>query len=783
MLDKRIINTATGAAAACTTDTVQILDETPFESIATYQLDGNANDLTTNYNGTWGGTEAYTTGQFGQAAVFNGSSSRIATGLTLPANSTMSFSFWLKSASNSSGNNYFLSDFDSSASNNSSRLSLAVSSNNGFRIWISNGSSNWNSTDAIDLSNYVGLWMHLAVVLNGTDVKVYINGGAPTTLTSSVAFGTAGSRQQTIGRAGDLNGAYYEGSIDQVRIYNKALSADNVATLYAETVATASTNITFDAPSLVAYYKMSDATDETGSYDGTPTNVNFNVAGKFGNAGEFNGSSSKIITSADFDGSTSGGWSISFWFNTTQTTAKALFGSNTIQGGASQGSTVYLGAASGSIADESISFWDFNGSTTSVFYAKGGSTYYQDGNWHHCTIISSSSSKEIWIDGVSQTIYYYSSGSVSANAKLTDLIIGDDNTGGGFNFNGKLDQVRVFNRAITANEVETLYDEVQCIPTIVPTDYFEPVIYTGNGTTQSITSLDFQPDLVWFKNRDDVVDHKLYDSIRGATKTLESSTTDAEGINANGLSSFDVNGFTVGGSNSVNGSGDRIVAWNFKAGGAAVTNTDGTITSQVSANTDAGFSIVKWAGSDTNDTVGHGLSVPPEMIIFKNIDQSTGKWATYNHTIGNTKTLYLNESSAEATAGFWQNTSPTNSVFYVSGQDTVNGPQGDIIAYCFHSVDGYSKIGSYIGTGAAGNSIVTGFRPAFVMIKRTDTSGSGWGMFDNVRGGNLMLRANADVVETDGNNSVSFTSNGFTLPETGVTTNASGGTYIYLAIA
>jgi hypothetical protein len=226
--------------------------------VALYNFHSDATDLTGNHTGTENNI-TYGRGNFGQAAVFNGSSSQIATGLTLPADSSMSFSFWLKSASNSSGNNYFLSDFDSAGNNNSSRLSLAVSTNNGLRIWMSNGSSYWNSTDDIDLSSYINLWMNLVVVINGTDIKVYINGGTPTTLTSTVSFGTAGSRQQYIGGVGGNNGASYEGSIDQVRIFNKALSSAEVTQLYNENSSTfKKVDIFNDA--LIGHYDL-DSTD------------------------------------------------------------------------------------------------------------------------------------------------------------------------------------------------------------------------------------------------------------------------------------------------------------------------------------------------------------------------------------------------------------------------------------------------------------------------------------------------------------------------------------------
>ena len=288
MLGKRIINTATGAApSACTTDTVQILDGVPFQSIATYQLDGDANDLTTNHNGTWVGTEAYTTGQFGQAGVFNGSSSYIDTNISTITSNGGSVSLWVKTTTGTQ------SAFFGAQSPSQNRFYFGVRNNN---FWMGAGSAQ-NSYSISASSLLDGNWHHVVLTLDGSTAKYYLDGNStPVDTLSYTAAGTIGVTP-LIGAIDALGAvsAYTNGSIDQVRIYNKALSADNVATLYAETVATASTNPTFNAPSCIAYYKMSDATDQTGSYDGTPSNVNFNVAGKFGNAGYFNGSSSSIF--------------------------------------------------------------------------------------------------------------------------------------------------------------------------------------------------------------------------------------------------------------------------------------------------------------------------------------------------------------------------------------------------------------------------------------------------------------------------------------------------------
>ena len=330
---------------------------------------------------------------------------------------------------------------------------------------------------------------------------------------------------------------------------------------------------------------------------------------------------------------------------------------------------------------------------------------------------------------------------------------------------------------------------------VTGTDNFAPVAYTGNGGTQSITSLDFQPDFVWIKNRDSgTANHRLYNSITyggpvadgNSTSFLKSNKTDQESSSANTLTSLDSNGFSLYGTGGeTNASGNDYVAWCWKAGGAAVSNTNGSITSTVSANPDAGFSIVKInsATGTSADTIGHGLSQAPEMIFYKTTS-TTGNWSVYHSALGNTKGVYLNLTSAAVTSQFfWNNTSPTSSVF------TAYGSQGNShIAYCFHSVDGYQKVGSYTGTGATGNTVTTGFEPRFVLIKGAVTpNNTNWWIFDNVRNPSNPLGKglipNLSAAEQPQGTYLNFVSNGFTWLSGNGEFNSLNDTYIYLAIA
>ena len=324
-----------------------------------------------------------------------------------------------------------------------------------------------------------------------------------------------------------------------------------------------------------------------------------------------------------------------------------------------------------------------------------------------------------------------------------------------------------------------------------PNTHMNTVLYTGNNTSQSITGVGFQPDWVWLKERNGTESHNLYDSVRGIYKRLSSDTTGAEYSSNTQLTSFDSDGFSVGSSDAINDTGNSMVGWNWKAGGTASSNTDGTITSSVSANTTAGFSIVKYSGNSTaGATVGHGLSTAPKMIIIKNL--GVENWEVYHESLGNTKGIYLNEvDAAFPTSARWNNTSPTSSVWTMGSTTAVNGTGVDYVAYCFSDVKGYQKSGSYIGNGQdTPNGVFTylGFTPAFILIKATDINS--WVMVDNKRPADSnpvddSLAADSTAAETTGNTDTSFDflSNGFRTNGNSGNNNSSGQEYIYYAVA
>jgi len=325
--------------------------------------------------------------------------------------------------------------------------------------------------------------------------------------------------------------------------------------------------------------------------------------------------------------------------------------------------------------------------------------------------------------------------------------------------------------------------------------YFNTVTYSGNGSTQSITNVGFKPDLVWIKCRTNTYTHLWYDVRRGAGIFLQSPSTNGEG-GASGdlLGSFDTNGFQVNNTltpstnPSTNGSGETFVAWNWLASNTTgSSNTSGTITSTVSVNTTPGFSILTYTGNGTSGaTVGHGLGVTPACYIVKCRNTNGTNWSMYHQSLGNTKAMVFTATGPRTTAVYWNNTSPTSTVFSLGNDNDVNVNTQTYVAYCFAEIKGYSKFGSYVGNGSSnGTFVYTGFKPAFIMIKETGTSGN-WLIQDNKRLGynasNAELYANLTSAESTADRT-DLLSNGFKARINSGENNGSGLTYIYMAFA
>jgi hypothetical protein len=328
-----------------------------------------------------------------------------------------------------------------------------------------------------------------------------------------------------------------------------------------------------------------------------------------------------------------------------------------------------------------------------------------------------------------------------------------------------------------------------------PTDYFETKTWSGASGDLNITGLDFQPDWVWIKSRNTTgADHKLVDVVRGSSKSLKSNENEAESTDAEGIQSFNSDGYTLGDNDgNYNRVGRTYVGWNWLAGGTASSNTDGSITSTVSANTTSGFSIVSYTGNGTSGaTVGHGLGSTLNVYMAKRRSDTGGSWYMYhsaNTSAPETDFLHLNENYAtEDGVQAWNDTAPTSSVFSLGDNQNVNANTSTYIAYCFAEKKGYSKFGSYTGNGSTdGTYVHLGFKPAFVLYKQSSSAGNQWEMRDNLRD---VTFNPSDKALAPNLNSAEFTtdpidllSNGFKFRGGNNQDNGSGSTYIYMAFA
>ena len=327
-----------------------------------------------------------------------------------------------------------------------------------------------------------------------------------------------------------------------------------------------------------------------------------------------------------------------------------------------------------------------------------------------------------------------------------------------------------------------------------PSAYFQATTYTGNGSTQSINqsgNSTFQPDFVWIKNRDATDSHVLTDAVRGATKILAADTTGVESTDTDTLTAFESDGFALGADVKVNTNTEDYIAWQWKANGSGSSNTDGSInTTSTSVYTTAGVSISTYTGTGSAATIGHGLGVAPSVVMVKKRESGTDDaWIVWHKRLsGPNYYLNLNDSGAETTdTNYWNNTLPTSSVFHVGASNGTNQSTKTFVAYCFAEIEGFSKFGSYVGTGSSGNNgpfVDTGFKPKFIIIK----GGQNWTMWDTARSPYNMLNDNLwcdlnSAESTSTSYSRDILSNGFKPRGTHAIVNGSGTTYVYMAFA
>ena len=382
-----------------------------------------------------------------------------------------------------------------------------------------------------------------------------------------------------------------------------------------------------------------------------------------------------------------------------------------------------------------------NGAT---YFAKNG-TYMNSGN----PASGSSKTGAAPVEGAYSKEYFLAVGSAGSSGHTWTINAGQDSTfngaisaGGNTDANGFGD----FKYTVPSGYLSLCSANVPVSDAIDPagdngtdenpTKQFNPVTYTGNGSDgHGITGVGFQPDLVWLKKRSASASNQLYDSSRGTGKLLSSDSTAAEATYSTVLQSFDSDGFTLGTSAAINGSSATMVGWCWRAnGGTTASNSDGSITSTVQANTAGGFSIILYTGTGSNATIGHGLSAAPDFMLFKRRSGPAQNWKVYHTSIGATKVLTLNDDRApETDSTMFQNTEPTNSVASIGTQSNVNTSGLDYVCYAWHNVEGFQRFGSYAGNGNAdGTFVYTGFRPRMLFTKRT-TGVGGWRTRDTAR--------------------------------------------------
>jgi len=787
MINKRLINTGAEAAPAA-------FD--PLQNFETVTYTGN------------GGTQKIT-GYIRKGAAFDGSSSYIETPSLIPVND-YSFSCWVY--------------FDSLAAASNYRVIYEAYKNtwwylaifDGGKIATYNGTSTFNTTSNVIST---GQWYHIVYTSSSTSGKnIYLNGNSTPVATNGDTTGNSNpsGSWEGFGKYHTTGVGSMHGKIDQVRIFDKALSPSEVTTLYGETYAssTKSTTDIFGDGHGIALYELDEDANDTGG-----------VNGNFGGAAVFNGTNSYITGSPNIGF----GQSISMWFDV-DSSISATQGKLWSQ--SIGGSTTWAGA--GLYWDGSDFYFSMQVRNGAYLYQTAGIVTVNSG-WNHIVFtFDSNAGYSAWLNNSELTMTTnLSSGTVSSfPAPSGTTTIGRQwGNGDDYYFKGKIDDVRIYPDKLTSQEVGYLYNNTTAS---IPTDYVayykldgdatdETTNYDGaatnvsfgfDGTPTNVNFLGmaFQPDLVWIKKRSggSTRNHHAFDSVRGAGNRLRINHDYAESYATDELTSFDSNGFTVSSSDATNGSGSsqQYVAWCWKAGGSAGTyNIDGTghatlgaaglsITGNggnsptftgCSINTASGFGIYE---IDPNHTASnhrtdftHGLNSTPELIITK-IGDLTSNWHTFTNIIdGSTDRGKLN-----TTAEFVDDT--LNGVSIATSteiriEEAFTSSSNSFLFYVFHSIDGYQKVGSYNG-GASGNAITgLGFEPRFLMIKRTNSTG-GWIIFDSVRDTTdprtEFLGAHQDLAESTIGGGVDFDSDGFTLQSTNSTINTSGGIYIYLAI-
>ena len=821
MLGKKIINTG---GVACTTDTAQILDGGTTDSVALYRFEDNANDTSSS------------TGKFGKGAVFNGSSSRITlpklTGLT----ADVTVSGWVNIGNTTTSNRIRFIELNTNANGYAGTMSVLYRPSDG--QWLVR-SGNGTSTNSDVLTHTYTLtqltWYNVCFTRDdSTNVtNFYVNGSLQDTETVSVS---SSYPSDATGVIGDLNysaGSNYNwlGLIDQVRIFNKAILASEVTTLYNETASTINTLQVLGDDSCVAAYPLGvGAGDLNNTYSGTPSNVTFK------NPGHLTRNNNGTIEST-VSANTESGFSI-VTYSPNDTVGMS------IGHGLGKAPSLVITKRLDTAQDWGVYTNVSTGNTTTNWLSLNDADAYGSGNFMNIksSTLELPATGAFWGNGGNQVAYCFAN--VDGYQRIGSYV-GNGSTNGPFIYTGfepafilvkgttssyashwmiidnKRDTDKEKDKRLLANlyNIETddanwktefysngfqpkstfsgynhssgtyLFWAIAANPDTTAStkaNSFKTKIYTGNGGTQSITQVGFKPDFTWLKCRVDPRNHRLFDTIRGATKGISSDLPNLE-FTENSLTAFNTDGFTLGTTGNQNVLNENYVSWNWKAAdhdrNLPTINQDGNITSLVSVNPEAGFSIVKYTSTtNSSDTVGHGLSLPPKLYITKRLGTSASWW-TYTTVIDGS----LDYVALDRTDSKYNSTkaAPTSSVF-----TTDYGSVDNMITYCWHSVAGYSKIGTYEGLGTSTVTVSdVGFKPSFIMIKNVDATAN-WNMYD-VNRSTVVDRANKILYPNLNNSEPSATNYYFDMNDSGFVVSATnheqhnfaGRTYLYMAFA
>ena len=755
-------------------------------------------------NGTLTNGPTYSSAN-GGSIVFDGTNDYASSSLSSSLGSQFSISIWFKKNNNNAAVPVCFQG--------SPTLELLVDQNgNSINIW--DGADHFYSFTAA-----TGTWYNMTVVKTSTNLLLYINGNSSPVLNFASSYNNANTNL-IIGKHPTVSANYINGNIALVSAYNRVLSASEVSQNYNALVGrfggTSTGSIVTDGMVLNL-----DA-GNTASYPGTGTTWtdislrknNWTPNNLSVTAGAGNDSLTDTPTSYGTDTGAGGVVRGNYCtWNPLKSYGVSLANGNldaTIPASSSAPYQIYgsIGVSSGKWyyeigcsnqyillgivkADANVTtrhstdglaylYYGFNGFKYNTSGASYGATYGA-GNIIGVAFDLDAGTLTFYKNGISQGVAFTGiTGTYVAYAQYDESSVATSFT---TNFGQ-----RPFAYAAPSG-FKALCDTNLPTPTIAKgSSVFDTTLYTGTGAALTPTSsLAFSPDLVWIKGRSGATDHALYDTVRGATFDIVSNSTAAETTQTQGLTAFNGNGFSVGTLAKLNTSAATYAAWAWDAGSSTVTNTAGSITSQVRANVSAGISVVTYTGNGTaGASVGHGLGVAPSLVMVK-VRSTADIWVVHHNSFANIANDYLslNSTAAVATASTWFAKSSTV-LTYTTPYNGTNLNGGTFVAYCFAAVTGYSSFGSYTGNGSAdGPFVYLGFRPAFLMMKRTNTTGN-WVMLDGKREGynvdNDPLYANLTNVEgTD--DLADITSNGFKLRSTNADCNASGSTYIYAAFA